>query len=94
MAPVQRRDTPAKTSSGCTTSTRQLQSNVRNCLDAYLKVGKYWVHTSLCDGAKSNQKWHVDFADHRIKHDTHPNVCLDADPTDPQRKVQVWDTGP
>ncbi|RHZ26583.1 hypothetical protein DYB31_015670, partial [Aphanomyces astaci] len=39
--------------------------------------------------AKSNQKWHVDFADHRIKHDTHPNVCLDADPTHPQRQVQM-----
>ncbi|RHZ35165.1 hypothetical protein DYB31_012194 [Aphanomyces astaci] len=71
-----------------------LQSNVRNCLDAYLKNGKYWVHTSPCDGANSNQKWHVNMADHRIKHDTYPNVCLDADPTDPQRKVQVWECHP
>ncbi|RHY55891.1 hypothetical protein DYB30_012329, partial [Aphanomyces astaci] len=77
-------------------NTRQLhsRSNVSNCLDAYLKDGNYWVHTSLCDGAKSNQKWHVDFADHRIKHATHPNVCLDADPTDSQHKVQVWECHP
>ncbi|RQM31234.1 hypothetical protein B5M09_013679, partial [Aphanomyces astaci] len=76
--------------------TRQLQSrsNLNNCLDAYLKDGKYWVHTWPCRSTNGNQKWHVDFADHRIKHDTHPNVCLDADPTDPQRKVQVWECHP
>ncbi|KAF0707608.1 hypothetical protein AaE_013533 [Aphanomyces astaci] len=73
--------------------TRQLQSrsNVHNCLDAYPKDGKYWVHTWPCDGTNGNQKWHVDFANHRIKHATHPNVCLDADPTAPQRQVQMWE---
>ncbi|RHY85599.1 hypothetical protein DYB26_016298 [Aphanomyces astaci] len=73
--------------------TRQLQSrsNVHNCLDAYPKDGKYWVHTWPCDGANRNQHWDVDFANHRIKHATHPNVCLDADPTAPQRQVQMWE---
>ncbi|RHY00084.1 hypothetical protein DYB36_013418 [Aphanomyces astaci] len=30
-------------------------------------------------------------ANHRIQHATHPNVCLDADPTAPERQVQVWE---
>ncbi|KAF0702825.1 hypothetical protein AaE_015693 [Aphanomyces astaci] len=73
--------------------TQQLRSNSnqRECLDAYPKDGKYWVHTWACDGANPNQRWRVDMANHRIQHATHPNVCLDADPTAPQHQAQVWE---
>ncbi|RQM22451.1 hypothetical protein B5M09_011159 [Aphanomyces astaci] len=66
-------------------------SNQRECLDAYPKDGKYWVHTWECDRANPNQRWRVDMANHRIQHATHPNVCLDADPTAPEHQVQVWE---
>ncbi|EQC26582.1 hypothetical protein SDRG_15612, partial [Saprolegnia diclina VS20] len=35
-----------------------------------------------------NQKWIV--GNGQIKHATHPNLCLDVDPTDANSAAQVW----
>jgi len=60
------------------------------CLDAFASGNGYQVHTFECSTSNSNQKWQYDESDHRIKHLTHPNLCLDADPTDSSHSVQVW----
>ncbi|KDO33858.1 hypothetical protein SPRG_01737 [Saprolegnia parasitica CBS 223.65] len=61
------------------------------CLDAYKDSdsGEYRVHMYVCDDNNRNQAWTIDTVHHRIKHRTHPNLCLDVDPTQ-NNKVQVW----
>ncbi len=44
------------------------------------------VHTVT----NNNQKWIVDNNGKVIHCAVHPNLCLDADPTDPGHKVQTW----
>ncbi|OQR97106.1 lysosomal beta glucosidase [Thraustotheca clavata] len=63
------------------------------CLDAYPNSNAgagYSVHLWNCDSTNGNQKWNINAAGHQIKHATHPNLCLDADPTDSQSRLQVW----
>ncbi|KDO23015.1 hypothetical protein SPRG_11861 [Saprolegnia parasitica CBS 223.65] len=59
------------------------------CLDAYLVGGSsYTLHTYACDASNGNQKWSV--GNGLVKHATHPNLCLDIDPTDPNMAAQTW----
>ncbi|KDO28782.1 hypothetical protein SPRG_22171, partial [Saprolegnia parasitica CBS 223.65] len=69
--------------------TLQVGSNGQ-CLDAFSTGhGKFGLHTFPCDAKNANQKWVLQ--DKLVKHATHPNLCLDADPTDDRHKAQVWD---
>ncbi|KDO16057.1 hypothetical protein SPRG_18407, partial [Saprolegnia parasitica CBS 223.65] len=69
--------------------TLQVGSNGQ-CLDAFSTGnGKFGLHTYACDATNANQKWVLQ--DKLVKHATHANLCLDADPTDSGHKVQVWD---
>nr|AIG56444.1 secreted protein [Achlya hypogyna] len=53
----------------------------KQCLDAYPNgAGGYNVHTYACDATNGNQKWVIDSVNHRIVHETHPNLCLAVDP--------------
>ncbi len=62
------------------------------CLHAYDSGNrKYKLHTFECLVDNKNQQWVVDAADHRIKHAVHPNLCLDVDPTNANKAVQVWE---
>ncbi|OQS00767.1 hypothetical protein ACHHYP_02681, partial [Achlya hypogyna] len=62
------------------------------CLDAFRDGAGFGLHTYPCDQNNVNQKWYMDNG--RIKHSVHKNVCLDADPTDPAHKAQVWQCYP
>ncbi|OQS04557.1 hypothetical protein THRCLA_03219 [Thraustotheca clavata] len=63
------------------------------CLDAFSTGnGKFGLHTYDCDVSNQNQKWILE--SNRVKHAVHPNLCLDADPTDPLHKAQVWECFP
>ncbi|KDO23517.1 hypothetical protein SPRG_11439 [Saprolegnia parasitica CBS 223.65] len=62
------------------------------CLDAYYDGSAFKVHTYTCDASNGNQRWRIDSANHRIAHRTHPNLCLDVDPSQ-NNKVQVWACG-
>ncbi|OQR90690.1 endochitinase 1 [Achlya hypogyna] len=74
--------------------TFQLRSLSGNsCIDAYAdgsKAAGYTVHTWTCDASNGNQRWKVDAQNHRIVHKTHPNLCLDVDPSNKAGVVQVW----
>ncbi|EQC29167.1 hypothetical protein SDRG_13040 [Saprolegnia diclina VS20] len=61
------------------------------CLDAFRDGDKFGLHTYACDATNGNQKWIIDAADHKIKHATHNNLCLDVDPTNPTHAAQVWE---
>nr|AIG55540.1 secreted protein [Thraustotheca clavata] len=72
------------------TNTHQLIVNSNHeCLDAYLDNGTYHVHTYKCDASNANQLWTIDSTNHRIKHRSYSNLCLDVDPNQ-NNKVQVW----
>ncbi|KDO22697.1 hypothetical protein SPRG_22269 [Saprolegnia parasitica CBS 223.65] len=70
--------------------TLQAASNGQ-CLDAYRDGDKFGLHTYACDATNGNQKWIIDAANHKIKHATHNNLCLDVDPTNPSNAAQVWE---
>ncbi|OQR85991.1 hypothetical protein ACHHYP_11108, partial [Achlya hypogyna] len=79
-------------------ATQQLQV-VGNgkCLDAYPNAGVaagFSVHLWSCDATNANQRWRINAAGHQISHATHANLCLDADPTDSQSRLQVWQCAP
>jgi hypothetical protein len=66
-------------------------SAYNQCLDAYDSGnGQYKLHTFECSPENKNQHWNVDASDHRVKHALHTNLCLDVDPTYPNKGVQVW----
>ncbi|EQC26018.1 hypothetical protein SDRG_16165 [Saprolegnia diclina VS20] len=74
------------------TETHQIIVSSNNqCLDAYKDSasGEYRVHVYPCEDINRNQYWTIDSARQRIRHLTHPNLCLDVDPTQ-NNKVQVW----
>ncbi|OQS04916.1 hypothetical protein THRCLA_02893 [Thraustotheca clavata] len=72
--------------------TLKVSSN-GECLDAFATGnGKYGLHTYACDATNGNQKWILE--SHRVKHATHTNLCLDADPKDDPHHVQVWECTP
>ncbi|KDO33857.1 hypothetical protein SPRG_01736 [Saprolegnia parasitica CBS 223.65] len=73
------------------TTHQLIVSSNQQCLDAYKDSasGQFRVHTYACDASNGNQAWTIDGARQRIKHRTHPNLCLDVDPTQ-NNKVQVW----
>ncbi|OQR91667.1 hypothetical protein ACHHYP_04484 [Achlya hypogyna] len=63
------------------------------CLDAYRDSdNQFKLHMYQCDANNGNQKWTI--ADNVVKHATHPNLCLDADPSYADQHVQVWTCGP
>ncbi|KDO23683.1 hypothetical protein SPRG_11131 [Saprolegnia parasitica CBS 223.65] len=70
--------------------TLQAASNGQ-CLDAFRDGDKFGLHTYACDATNGNQKWIIDAANHKIKHATHNNLCLDVDPTNPSHAAQVWE---
>ncbi|KDO22695.1 hypothetical protein SPRG_22268 [Saprolegnia parasitica CBS 223.65] len=70
--------------------TLQAASNGQ-CLDAYRDGNKFGLHTYACDATNGNQKWIIDAGNHKIKHATHNNLCLDVDPTNPAHAAQVWE---
>ncbi|EQC27581.1 hypothetical protein SDRG_14635 [Saprolegnia diclina VS20] len=70
--------------------TLQAASNGQ-CLDAFRDGDKFGLHTYACDATNDNQKWIIDAANHKIKHATHNNLCLDVDPTNPSHVAQVWE---
>ncbi|OQR87193.1 hypothetical protein THRCLA_10488, partial [Thraustotheca clavata] len=72
-----------------TYQTLQVMSNGQ-CLDAFPSGSGYGLHTHSCDGTNGNQKWVIDSANHKIKHATHYNLCLDVDPNSPINAAQVW----
>ncbi|EQC29341.1 hypothetical protein SDRG_13010 [Saprolegnia diclina VS20] len=66
---------------------RNLGAN--QCLDAYYESnGRPRVHLFACDGNNDNQKWRV--VDNKVLHARFSNLCLDADPNDPNEAVQVY----
>ncbi|EQC34310.1 hypothetical protein SDRG_08083 [Saprolegnia diclina VS20] len=71
--------------------TQQLQSRSapNQCLDAYRGGdGNMYLHTWTCDASNSNQKWIVSGSS--VKHATHNNLCVDANPSTANNAVQVW----
>ncbi|OQR80614.1 hypothetical protein ACHHYP_17419 [Achlya hypogyna] len=62
------------------------------CLDAFRDGKSFGLHTYACDASNPNQKWYID--GNRIKHATHANLCLDADPRDAGNRAQVWQCFP
>nr|AIG56216.1 secreted protein [Achlya hypogyna] len=60
------------------------------CLDAYKdRYGRAHLHTYPCSAKNKNQRWIV--ADGKVRHGAHANLCLDVDPTDEDKKAQVWE---
>nr|AIG56230.1 secreted protein [Achlya hypogyna] len=73
-------------------ATMQIKSRSDGlCIDAFLGDDKkYYVHLYDCgDGSNGNQKWSLQ--NQKVVHAVHPNLCLDADPTDPNQGIQVWE---
>ncbi|KDO16027.1 hypothetical protein SPRG_18436 [Saprolegnia parasitica CBS 223.65] len=63
------------------------------CLDVYKDGnGQFKLHTYACDSNNGNQKWTI--ANNVVKHATHNNICLDADPTYADSHAQVWECTP
>ncbi|OQR91415.1 hypothetical protein ACHHYP_04716 [Achlya hypogyna] len=61
-----------------------------SCLDAYVAVDhNVYVHTYPCDDSNPNQWWLYDSSLHQLRHKTHSTMCLDADPNDANKKVQI-----
>nr|AIG55977.1 secreted protein [Achlya hypogyna] len=62
-----------------------------SCLDAYVAVDhNVYVHTYPCDDSNPNQWWLYDSSLHQLRHKTHSTMCLDADPNDANKKVQMY----
>ena len=70
-------------------SIRSVSGNA--CLDAFVADDKkLYLHTYPCDAANPNQWWIYDDGARQVRHKTHTNMCLDADPSDADKKVQMY----